>query len=76
MTSVGEWLFPVVMPFVLGRLLWLANSGRWDVINRTNHPGVFWSAVLIWGLSFAGFVLVDLIVIAQQAARVLQIWGA
>jgi hypothetical protein len=58
------------MPFVLGRLLWLANSGRWAVINRTNHPGVFWWAVVIWGLSFAGFVLVDLFAVAQQAARV------
>jgi hypothetical protein len=76
MATVGEWFFPLVMPFVLGRLLWLANSGRWQVINLANHPGVFWTAVTVWGLSFAGFLGLDLILAVQQVVRLLHGSGA
>ena len=67
---LSSWFFPVVMPFVLGYLIWLAFAGKWTVINRANHPAVFWTAIVVWGLSFVNFVWLDLAVIVRQALRI------
>lgn len=67
--SLLAWAWRLGMPVVLARLLFLAWSGRYQVINRTAHPGFFWGAIVVWGLSLAAFVVGDLILLAALAVR-------
>ncbi|CAN5765243.1 hypothetical protein BH11PSE1_BH11PSE1_16890 [soil metagenome] len=69
MPSIGEWIYAVMVPLVLGRLIWIASSGQWQIINRVTHPRVYWCAVSIWGLLLAAFVALDFTYVARLIAR-------
>jgi hypothetical protein len=59
MASVFEWIFVIGVPLIMARLIWLANAGKFDVINRHKHPGVYWWCVCIWGLLLVAFLVFD-----------------
>jgi hypothetical protein len=66
MASVVEWIFLIIVPLVMARLIWLANTGKFDVINRIRHPGVYWWAICSWGLLLLVFLVFDIALVATK----------